>query len=479
MAESATKRVAKNISWLTAGNLASGLANFLAVIYVARVLGAADFGQLQFAMAFLSYLALLVDSGLSMFGMREIARSRQRAGSISLNLFLLRFAIALFVYLAAAAALFVVPLPAALRWLFLTVFLLLFNRALNADWVFQGLERMEFIGLAKFTAAAGSLVLIFLLVRSPADLLRVPLVQAVSGILVSAMVVGLLFQRLARSALSELSVSEWPRYLIAALPLGASLIMIQIYNNLDTIMLGFMSSREVVGYYNAAYQVFYVFVGLFYIWLSVAMPVMNRRFKDDLAGAERFITKYARLTALGFVPLIVLTFITAGPLIRLVFGAAYAPASAALAILIWNLFSVVFGSIFGALILIPAGRFNRYFYAVLAGAAVNFVFNFILIPPFSFYGAALATLLAEGTAASLLLFYAREVITLSVIGGVLRALALSLAGALACLLVFYLGGALPAFARLLAGAAAFAAVYCAAVLALERRFIFGFVREIL
>lgn len=460
--------MAKNLSWLTAGNVLSGLLNFLAVIYIARTLGAANFGLLQFALAFLSYLALLVDSGLSMLGMREIARARHQAGGISLNLFLLRFLIALAVYLCAAAVLFALPLPGALRWLFLTVFLLLFNRALNADWAFQGLERMEFISLAKFAAAAGSLLFIFLLVRSPHDLARVPLVQAACGMAASTAVVAFLFRHLVRLDLKELTVSRWPKYLVTALPLGASLIMIQIYNNLDTIMLGFLSCREVVGYYNAAYQVFYVFVGLFYIWLSVAMPVMNRRINEDRPGAERFLAKYARLTALAFVPLIVFTFVAAGPLVRLVFGEAYAPASAALAILIWNLFSVVFGSIYGALILVPAGRFNQYFYAVLAGAVVNVVLNFMLIPPFSLYGAAFATLLAEAAAVGFALYYSRQVIPLPVIAGLSRALAFSLAAALVFLAVD----------NLWAGAAAFAAVYGAALLTLERKFVFDFVKEI-
>lgn len=422
---STTKKIAKNFSWLLAGNTTSGLLNFLAVIYVARVLGAAGFGLWQFAMAFLAYLVLLVDSGLSMYGMREIAQARHRAGGIALNLFAIRFLIASVVYLISAAMLFLLPVPLNLRLVFLAVFLLVFYRALNADWVFQGLEKMEFISLAKLCFASGSLLFIFLLVKAPGDLIRVPLIQAVCGILASTAFVFFLFQRLVKAARTELLVRAWPGYMLAAIPLGASIIMIQIYNNLDTIMLGFMSRVEIVGYYNAAYQIFYVFIGLFYIWLSTAMPVMNRRVASDKAGAERFIAKYARLTMMAFVPLVVFVFIAARPIVVQTFGGTYAPAAAALRILIWNLITVIVGSIYGVLILIPAGRFKEYFIAVLSGAVVNVALNFLLIPAYSFYGAAAATLIAEATAVTITIIYARRIIPLSLIGHLGKALAVS------------------------------------------------------
>src|ERR1700690_4458513 len=49
--------------------------SFFAFVYLARILGVANFGVLQFAGSVLTYLLLMADGGLELWGTREAANA--------------------------------------------------------------------------------------------------------------------------------------------------------------------------------------------------------------------------------------------------------------------------------------------------------------------------------------------------------------------------------------------------------------------
>ena len=439
-------------------------------VYIARVLGAASFGLYQFAQAFLIYLILLVDSGLALFGTKEIARDKENAGKVTLNIFAVRWIVACGLFVLSVAVLFVLPMEQTLRWLFVATFLFIFYRALSSEWVFQGLEAMEYIPLFKILITAFSLILTVGLVRGPLDLLKLPLLQAVCGFVVAFAFIFVLFKRIMPASMKMLAPPEWPSIFWQALPLGASIFMIQIYGNLDTIMLGFMGRSEIVGYYNVAYKVYFVCAGIFSAWLQTAMPVMSHRIANDLPAARVFINKYTRLTGLVFIPLTLVVFLLAPEIVLLIFGAEYLAAIPALKILIWQMLSITMGSIFSVLILLPAGRYYDFLGAVSVGALVNIILNLLLIPRFGMLGAATATIIAEVCAMLMSAYFAQRVFGIELVRQFI------FPGFLAFIALLGYWGVL-ALGRPVAGSV-YLIVYGGLVLTLERRFLFSFAREI-
>jgi len=70
--------VAKNTFWL---GVAEGVTRFLKlflIIYVARILGATEYGKFTFALAFVSLFAIFSDFGISTIATREIAREKEK-----------------------------------------------------------------------------------------------------------------------------------------------------------------------------------------------------------------------------------------------------------------------------------------------------------------------------------------------------------------------------------------------------------------
>ena len=478
MEQSTTKRAAKNLAWLFFGNGLNGIMMIVMTVYIARVLGAGAFGLYQFAQAFLLYLLILVDNGLSILGTREIAREERSAGQITLNLFVTRLLVAGALYLLAIVVIIFLPIDNHLRWLFLGTFLFVFYRALNSEWVFQGLERMQFMPLSRIIVTALTLIMTVWLIRGPHDLIRLTLVQAACGVAAAAIFLPVLFRWFLPVTLKMLTPHKWPWLFWQSLPLGASIFLIQVYNNLDTIMLGFMDRVEVVGYYNAAYKIFYACLGLFSIWLQIALPIMSRRMANDRPAAGIFIVKYFRVTALVFIPLALAVFLLAPSIVRMIFGPQYLPAVPALQILIWQLLLICVGSIFGVLILIPAGRYYDFLVATGTGAIVNIIFNFLLIPRFSMIGAAAATLLAEISAMLMCVYFARRIMGIGPVRQLLFPAVMALAALPCYWIIMRLSLPLTFVWQQAIAGTVYLSVYCAIVLIVERNFIFGFIKEI-
>ncbi len=478
MRESVTKRIAKNFSWLLAGNIASGLINFFAIIYIARVLGAANFGLVQFAQAFLLYLVIIVDSGLSTYGTREIAQDHSKAAAISVNIFSLRILIALATFCFSLFVIFIIPLGATLRLLFVVTFLLVFYRALNADWVFQGLEKMQYVAISKLLFSVTTFLFIVLFVKQPDDLVNVPMIQFVFGFAIALVFLLILFKRFFPFDLKKFSPRSWPQAFWLAIPLGLSTIFLQIYDNLDTIMLGVIDSAAVVGIYNAAYRMFYLFAGVFSLWLATVLPVVCKRIGQDLARTKSFIEKFMRLTLLLAIPTTVLVCISSPLIIQLFFGNEYSNSILALRYLIWALIPLAIGNTFGSLVLIPAGHFNQFMFSVGGGALANIFLNILLIPQFSYVGAAVATIIAYTVAGIIAYFFSKKIFSIGILKYLIKPIFISLIALIAFFLLHSLLSAQSSVVRLLVSNIIFLMVTGVLILFLEFNFIAGFVREL-
>jgi len=479
MKPSATKRIAKNFSWLFSGEIISKGFMFFVFIYLARSLGAVAFGLLNFALAFLMYLNLIVDFGLSMYGKREIAKDRDKTSQIAINVFSIKFLLAFVVFVVAMLIVLLAVDSLELKLLFIGTFLLVFYHALEAGWVFQGMEKMEFSGLIRMTYTGLSLALILFFIKSAADLVKVPYLMFISGITVACVFLYIFFKYFASFKLKHFSPSQWKQLLFGAIPLGFSAVFVQIYYNMDTIMIGIMKTPEMVGLYNAAYRLFLGIMLLLGLWQATAFPVITRRLNTNKEKAIKFLRRYLKLALLVCIPIVFLTTLISPLIIRVFFGYNYLGASIALQILIWNMIAIAISGTYGTLVLIPIGKTKEVLWAVGSGALINIILNFILIPPYGLIGAAAATLITEIIVAVILFFFAYKLLPIGFLGSLSRPLIASLFSLLPGLVVlryFEFGFAY----KFISAGFIFIFIYLILLLMMgEKSFLMSFVGEIL
>ncbi len=243
-------------------------------------------------------------------------------------------------------------------------------------------------------------------------------------------------------------------------------------------MLGFMDKAAAVGYYNAAYQVFNLLVGGYVIWQATAIPIVSKIISEDVDRAAVFLRKYLKITMLCIIPATVLIFLASPIIIQLAFGNEYNSAVIALQSLIWTLIVISIGSIYGVLILVPAGKYNQFLIAVAGGALVNIILNFILIPQYSFVGAAIATIVAEAAAATIAFYFSRKVLKLGLLNSLKSPIFLSCLSLLAYFCSFNAMFLLPNIVRISFSSLVFSLSFIILAAIFEKEFILGFVGEV-
>ena len=204
--------LARNLSILVAGDFLGRLLMMAAFAHLARTLQPALFGAMEFALAVVMILTLVVDLGLKTLGARNVARLPQQTDRLAGSIVSVQVLIAVAVYCFLLLALWLLPLGGAMKWLLAGYGLILFAHPFILNWVFQGRKEMGWVALPQFLRQATFAVLAILFVRAPAQVLRLPLLELV-GVALAVAVNLVAFRRIgarltlgtARSGVKELA----------------------------------------------------------------------------------------------------------------------------------------------------------------------------------------------------------------------------------------------------------------------------------
>ncbi|MGA9349029.1 MAG: flippase [Anaerolineae bacterium] len=388
-------RITKNTLMLIIAGGVAQLSNFLISVVVAREFGVTAFGQISFAIALTNYFLVLADAGVAPLAIREVARKRLatsdyagRVTLISLCLAAASFALSLLV-----AGLFFQP-PKS--WLIALYGFQALGLALNLSWVFRAHERMELVALTQVVSGVLYALVSLALIRWGLGLVALPLAN-LAGIGGAALLAGVAFLRLFGRLRLRMDFGFTKNFLRACLPLGLSTLMVSVYFRFDTVLLSLLKGDTEVGYYNAAYRIIWLIVGVQWAFYGAIYPALARKWPDR-AAFEVLANRLLRMMVTVAVPMAVGGVILARPLLDLFFGPAYAPGVRAFQILICGT-AVNFVSGMWGYGLIASDRQSQYMRMEIVVAATNLASNAILIPLFSLYGAAIATLMAQAVGA--------------------------------------------------------------------------------
>jgi O-antigen/teichoic acid export membrane protein len=407
---STARRVLKNFASLTFADLFCKALAFLGVVYLARVLGAEGFGRIEFAQAIVVFFLLAANQGITTFGSREIAKEKGDIKTYANHILAMRLLLALISYVFLVVFTLLVGQPAEVKNLLLLYGLALFTFSLTLDWIFQGIEKMEYVALGRMISQMVYVGGLFLLVRSSVQILRVPIINIAAAMFGAVLLLSIFIKSYGDIKL-RYDRDLWKRILKQSIPMGVSFILIKIYYTFDTVMLGFIKGEEVVGWYNATYKVVLLFISFANLFGSAIFPVLSRSYKESPSQFQRFVFQFSRVTILIGLPIAVGGTILGGQIIRFVYGPIYQPSIIPLQILIWSVFTVYLNCSF-AFSLLACDRQKEYMYSVLAGALINLALNFALIPKYGMIGAGIATITCEVVVLVLILFYSMKVVNI-------------------------------------------------------------------
>ncbi len=200
-----------------------------------------------------------------------------------------------------------------------------------------------------------------------------------------------------RAALPKAPAAGWtPRkWLTGSLAILATAVTAMLMTNLDTIMIGAMTTAEEVGRYRAAARGVALILIITGVAIHVMGPMLAKAFADGRLGEARgLITRASATMSATALPLCAMLGIGA-PFYLALFGPEFVPATTAMRILVFGqMVAAVLGP--GSMALVMMGRERLVLALNLVALSANLAMNWVLIPNYGMNGAAAATLVSLG-----------------------------------------------------------------------------------
>ncbi len=389
-------KILRNFSWMIIGQIAGRVFGFAAVIVLARRLGNEGYGRWAFVFALLSYGMLLADFGLSTYGAIEVAKRKERLRDLLGNILSIKLSISILLIVAITVISQIVPKFKSLESLIFLTFLNLIPFALSVEWAFRALEDMKYAALWNLIFNFIFFALILLAVHRPDDILKVPSSRFIALSVASVSILIVLIKKYREITEFKINFSKWIPIIKVSAVLTASFVMIKIYYNIDTIMLGFFKTMGDVGTYGAIYNFVLAISIVRFSLLYAVQPTLSRMETIPRESYSRYLKNIEMASILIGILIYIVMFTFASPIIKIFYGSKYhSPETVKLLRILINANLIMFVNLVFPTLLIIAGKEKLYFWVTFGGAFTNFVLNLFLIPRYGFFGAAYTTILSE------------------------------------------------------------------------------------
>jgi len=403
-----TKKIAINTAAQMIGKAAGVAVAIVSTAVLFRYFGVEGVGEYTTVFAFAGFFSVFADFGLQWTLIRELAVQSDK-NKVFRNIFSVRIILAAVIHALCFAAVWFFNYPYAVKigvgvisaaWFFTTMNSTLVGVFFNNFKVYISVST-ELLG--KLVILAG----VIILTRSH---------QSFSVVMTSYLVAN--FVNFAASAFMARKYVNlgfaWDKAYIKhvisqTVPIGLVLVFGFIYFKIDSILLSLMKGMTDVGIYGTAYKLLEVLQGVPTMFLGAAFPLVTRYvIKNDkrmhLAFQKQF--DFLMLVAL---PLVIGVYVLANPIISFIGGTRGTefvgastvsflgnPATSVtvLRILIFSV-GINFLSNLYSYLVVSLGKQKAMVIPVILFAVFNIIANVLVIPKFSYFGSAVATLLTE------------------------------------------------------------------------------------
>ena len=324
----------KNTFWLVAANGTSKLLKLILFIYIARILGATEYGKFTFALAFVGLFWIISDLGLSHITTRELAREKEKEKDFSAILSLKILLGLGMLGLILIGSLFVTADPLIQKLILILAICNLAGSFSGMIFAFlqarQKMEYQAFVNIleALLVTGAGLFILFYY-----------PSVENLSYSYLFASLIALIFVlALFHFKIQRLSLnwrkSTWKEFLLMSWPVALTGVAAGIYGQTDSVMLGYFGQITQTGWYNAASRIIWgVIIPMNIISISF-FPVLNKALNESKEKLQKVWDYQMGIMIFLIVPLIMGGLTLAPGIMNFVYDSSYLPSIFAFQILI-------------------------------------------------------------------------------------------------------------------------------------------------
>ncbi|HLO50604.1 MAG TPA: flippase [Kamptonema sp.] len=388
------RQVLSNIAWLFTDQILQMALGLFVGLWVARYLGPAQFGLLNYALAFVSLFSSVATMGLGSIVIRDIARHPECKNETLGTAFGLQFTGGCITLLLTVTVISLLkPNDSLTRWLVGIIAAgTIFNAFEAINFWFQSQVQSKYTVLAKNSVSFFVAAVRIGLVTIKAPLLAFACIRLAEVALVGIAYV--YFYRLTGNKIKDWQFS-WERgqqLLLESWPIILSGLAVYVYSKTDQIMLGAMNKNAELGYYAAAVKISEICDFLPMILSGSIFPKLANLRKTNY---EEYLNKfqiYSDIMIFLWLGVAIPISLLSPWIVHLLYGEKYAKSAAVLTIYVWAQFGSNFGVARNTYFTIE-GQLRYGLYLTVVGSILNVVLNLWLIPKYGAFGATAATLI--------------------------------------------------------------------------------------
>ena len=389
------RKIVDNIGWLFFDKVLRLVAGLAIGVWVARYLGPADYGLLNYALSFVALFASLSLLGLNNIVVRDLVRNPENRDAILGSAFMLKLIGGFGSIIAAVLVQYMLHPDEALVMVLVVI--------IAAGFVFQSLDVIDFwfqarvlskyIIWAKLFALVISALLRIVCILLKAPVMAFALIVTIDLILGAAGLV--LVYRFTGGSLKKW---RWNLGIVKSLmrdswPLAIAAVSSMTYMKIDQVFIKSMLGNHELGLYSASVTIAEIWYFIPLVITQTFLPVIlkTKKISEELYIARLQIL-YDVMTVLSVSVSVVIT-IFANPIIHLLYGDSYAGAGTILAIYFWAGLPLSLTMVTTQYI-VSENYTTISIFRSIAGALSNVLLNLLLIPRYGIVGAAWATIIS-------------------------------------------------------------------------------------
>ncbi len=383
--------------------------------YLARVLGPENIGLYNFSESYARYFAMISALGISVYGVREIAKKQDQPKALSntfVELFSINFIATCILSVLYVFTIYYTNKLSSHASLFNWSFVFFFFQIFLLEWFFTGINQFKYIAIRFFIIRLFFVAAIFIFIKESNDYVKYMQLQVGLTFFLGVINFVYLFKfiDLKNTRIKDLNLIQHLKPLFL---LFLTLFSISVYLHFDSVLLGILADNESVGYYSAPLKLVKIIIAVLAAITAAMFPKMVQFFEQgDTVQFEKMLKQSFELVISIGIPTAVLVYTLAPEIIYILFGSSFELAIKPLQITSPLILIVSLSTIFGFQILSVHSKDGAILKSAVVGMMFSLIASFLLIPKFKQVGAAYIILCTELLVLSFFIYFSSKVIQL-------------------------------------------------------------------
>lgn len=366
----------------------------ISIKLLSNYLGTVGLGEYNTITTYINFFIVIADLGLFSVTVREIAKNPQNEKSILSNVLYIRIVSAILATLIAIILVFFTKYDFNIKFGVLIATGFLFFNLLGSvyDMALQYRLKMQYSATAEFLSKLLALTAIILIIYFRGNFLWIISTIALTGILIFIFKLLFTLRYIKFFPRYDKKIASW--LFNISWPLGIVFIVNNLFIKVDTLLLFAIKGAAAVGIYSVSYKILEVtaFIGSYFS--SALKPSISRNISSDKDKVTRIIEKAIFIMIYCAIPISVSCVIFSKDIILFLSNSDFISGSIALVILAFVLPLIYLTSLLAEILI---ANDERKLLIQISSFVLfsNIVLNLILIPFYSFVGAAITTLITQ------------------------------------------------------------------------------------